>query len=58
MAMERKEIDCGASEMPRMTPVSCTGKEAFGDVNVEKDRADERCDCDEKRDLAKAENKL
>ena len=29
-AMAAKETDCGASEMPWMTPVSCTGKNPFG----------------------------
>ncbi|MCY1443929.1 hypothetical protein D9M71_603720 [compost metagenome] len=28
--MAAKEIDCGASEMPWMTPVSCTGKKPLG----------------------------
>ena len=29
-AIARKEIDCGASEIPRTTPVSWTGKKPFG----------------------------
>ena len=29
-AMAAKEIDCGASEMPWMRPVSCTGKKPLG----------------------------
>ena len=29
-AMAGNEIDCVASEMPRMTPVSWTGKNPFG----------------------------
>ena len=29
-AIAANEIDCGASEMPRMTPVSWTGKKPFG----------------------------
>ncbi len=28
--MAEKEIDCGASEMPRITPVSWTGKKPLG----------------------------
>ena len=30
--MASKEILCGASEMPRMTPVSWTGKNPFGTI--------------------------
>ena len=29
-AMATNETDCGASEIPKMTPVSCTGKKPFG----------------------------
>ena len=29
-AMAAKEMDCGASEMPWITPVSCTGKKPLG----------------------------
>ena len=29
-AMAAKDTDCGASEIPRMTPVSCDGKKPFG----------------------------
>ena len=29
-AIAANETVCGASEMPRMTPVSCTGKKPFG----------------------------
>ena len=29
-AMAANEIVCGASETPRITPVSCTGKNPFG----------------------------
>ena len=29
-AMAAKDTVCGASEMPRMTPVSCTGKKPLG----------------------------
>ena len=29
-AMAGKEMVCGASEMPRITPVSCTGKKPLG----------------------------
>ena len=28
--MEANEVSSGASEMPRITPVSCTGKKPFG----------------------------
>ncbi|KWV86428.1 hypothetical protein PFLmoz3_03861 [Pseudomonas fluorescens] len=28
--MAAKEIDCGASEIPWITPVSCTGKKPLG----------------------------
>ncbi len=30
LAMALKEADWGASEMPRITPVSCTGKKPLG----------------------------
>ncbi|MNE95935.1 hypothetical protein D3C80_1940880 [compost metagenome] len=30
VAMAWKEIDCGASAMPWITPVSCTGKKPLG----------------------------
>ena len=29
-AIAANETDCAASETPRMTPVSCTGKKPFG----------------------------
>ena len=29
-AISAKETDCGPSEMPWITPVSCTGKNPFG----------------------------
>ena len=29
-AMAANETSCGASEMPRITPVSCTGKKPLG----------------------------
>ena len=29
-AMAANDTVCGASEMPRITPVSCTGKKPFG----------------------------
>ena len=29
-AIAANEIDCGASEMPWITPVSCTGKKPLG----------------------------
>jgi len=29
-AIAAKETDCGASEIPWMTPVSCSGKKPFG----------------------------
>ncbi len=29
-AIAAKDTVCGASEMPRITPVSCTGKKPFG----------------------------
>jgi len=29
-AIPRNDIDCGASEIPRITPVSCMGKNPFG----------------------------
>ena len=31
-AMAAKDTVCGAWEMPRITPVSCTGKNPFGTI--------------------------
>ena len=48
-AIAANEIVCGASEMPWITPVSCTGKNPFGIDDVEHDREHQRGERDDQR---------
>ena len=46
-AIAANEMVCGASEMPWITPVSWTGKETFGNENVQDDGQRQRDDGDD-----------
>ena len=48
-AIAANETFCGASEMPRITPVSCTGKNPLGTMTYRQIVADQRGDGDEQR---------
>ena len=51
VAIAGNEIVCGASEMPRITPVSCTGKNPLGTMMYKTDREHQRRDRDHQRRL-------
>ena len=50
------ETSCGPSETPRITPVSCTGKKPFGNVDVQQNGGDQRGDGDQQRNFAILQN--
>ena len=56
--MAANEMDCDACEMPWITPVSCTGKESLGNLDVENDGQHQRGQRHKQGDGLKAQHHL
>ena len=49
--MSEYEMDCDACDIPWITPVSCTGKEALGNHDIENDGEDEGAEGDQQGEV-------